>query len=62
MSTVIEQRPMKGKFQAGLASVRNSIELSKPSIVRMCLITTAGGLWLAPAQVEPLARRQRRIG
>ncbi len=32
------------------------LALTKPSITRMCLITTAGGLWLAPAAVDaPLA-------
>ena len=62
MSTVIEQSPPQGRLRTGLASVRHSIELSKPSIVRMCLIMTAGGFWLAPAQVEPLIAMFAMIG
>ena len=31
--------------------VRDYVELTKPGIVRMCLIMTAGGLWLAPESV-----------
>ena len=31
---------------------RDYLALMKPGIVRMCLITTLGGLWLAPAQFE----------
>jgi protoheme IX farnesyltransferase len=31
---------------------RDLIELTKPGIVRMCLITTAGGLWLAPGELD----------
>lgn len=31
-----------------LARLRDYVTLTKPGIVRMCLIMTAGGLWLAP--------------
>lgn len=31
---------------------RDLIELTKPGIVRMCLVTTAGGLWLAPGSLD----------
>lgn len=30
--------------------LRDFVEMLKPGIVRMCLITTAGGLWLAPGE------------
>lgn len=33
------------------AKVRDYLALTKPGIVRMCLIMTAGGLWLAPESV-----------
>ena len=32
---------------------RDLLELTKPGIVKMCLITTAGGLWLAPGELDP---------
>jgi len=32
--------------------VRDYVALTKPGIVRMCLIMTAGGLWLAPQSVS----------
>lgn len=31
---------------------RDLLELTKPGIVRMCLVMTAGGLWLAPNEVS----------
>jgi protoheme IX farnesyltransferase len=31
---------------------RDLLELTKPGIVRMCLLTTAGGLWLAPGELS----------
>lgn len=31
---------------------RDLLELTKPGIVKMCLVTTAGGLWLAPGEFD----------
>ena len=31
---------------------RDLLELTKPGIVRMCLVMTAGGLWLAPSAAQ----------
>jgi protoheme IX farnesyltransferase len=42
MRTQAETKGKGGRF------FRDLIELSKPGIVRMCAITSAGGLWLAP--------------
>lgn len=43
----MSKRPFK-------AVLRDYVTLSKPGIVRMCAITTAGGLWLSPEPVTTL--------
>jgi protoheme IX farnesyltransferase len=54
MGTVYEQSPSQGTTHGALKSIRNYLELTKPSITRMCVITTAGGFWLAPSQIDAL--------
>jgi protoheme IX farnesyltransferase len=55
MSTVIEQSPPVPQMSNRSSVLRDYVLLTKPSITRMCLIMTAGGLWLAPHAIDQLS-------
>ena len=55
MSTAIEQHPTAQPIRTKHSVLRDYVMLSKPSITRMCLIMTAGGMWLAPQSIDRLA-------
>lgn len=48
--------------RTGAAELRDYIALSKPSITRMCLIMTAGGMWLAPRSIDRLSAVSVMLG
>lgn len=47
---------------ASSVRLRDLLALTKPSVTRMCLVTTAGGLWLAPEPVAPLTAAAALVG
>ena len=54
MSTAIEQHHPAPQVSGKASTFRDYMLLSKPSITRMCLIMTAGGMWLAPHAIDRL--------
>ena len=55
MSTAIEQSTAATDVRTRSTILQDYMILTKPSITRMCLIMTAGGMWLAPRSIDPLS-------
>lgn len=54
MATTPTQAPVQGDARSVRGVVRDLVALTKPRITFMVVVTTAGGLWLAPGHVSPM--------